>query len=217
MSGIQLTKALSRPEIRWVWQDVSQSDPLPSRYFLTTELRRWRSAGEDVQAEPYCTLSAGVMKVRAAAARPTSRITLNTSGDRGCQLAGKTPGSEGCCPPVCLLHLTAYQVIPGDTFLSYHIKSWDKDNSCRSYQSKRYILVQSGLVIQGQCCCSRNQEETPTVIEKQRPVICLNRLVCHLLPNYSTSCTHLIKQDVMTTPFLPVLPADMIFETNTCY
>lgn len=119
MSGIQLTKALSRPEIRWVWQDVSQSDPLPSRYFLTAGLGGWRSAGEDVQADPYCTFSAGVMKVRAL---PTSRITLNTSGDRGCQLAGKTPGSDGhCAPPVCLMHLTAYQVIPGETFFFYHI------------------------------------------------------------------------------------------------
>lgn len=37
-SGIQLTKALSRPEIGWVWQDVSPSDPLPSQYFLTVRV-----------------------------------------------------------------------------------------------------------------------------------------------------------------------------------
>lgn len=50
--------------------------------------------------------------------RLTSRITLNTSGDRGCQTSGKTPGSDGCSVlPICLLHLTAYQVSPGDFFL----------------------------------------------------------------------------------------------------
>lgn len=67
--------------------------------------------GECGRGCPYCTFSTGVMKVRAAAALPTSQITLNTSGDRG-----KTPGSDGrCALPVCLLRLAAYQVIPGDT------------------------------------------------------------------------------------------------------
>lgn len=117
-SGIQLTKALSRPEIGWVWQDVSPSDPLPSQYFLTVGV--W---GGDIQDDPYCTFSTGVMKVRAAEALPTSRITLNTSGDRGCQLAGKTPGSDGrCALPICLLHGSSISGDPGGNFLSYQIK-----------------------------------------------------------------------------------------------
>lgn len=63
------------------------------------------------------------MKVGAAAAWPTSQITLNTSGDGRCQLADKTLGSDArSALPICLLHGNSISGDPGGDLLSYHIK-----------------------------------------------------------------------------------------------
>lgn len=79
--------------------------------------------GQDGQAAPHCAFSTGVMKVGAAAARPISQVTTNTSIDWRCQLAGKTQGSDArCALPICLLHGNSISGDPRGYLLSYHIK-----------------------------------------------------------------------------------------------
>lgn len=127
MSGIQLTKALSRPEIWWVWQDVSPSDPLLSQYSLT-------GGGDRTDRLLLTALLAQVWwkseppQLGPPLGLPRTRLVTDVASwqAKRWEVMPAVPYPSACCME------TAYQVIPGDTYYHIILNVWATGYSCTS-------------------------------------------------------------------------------------
>lgn len=123
MSGIQLTKALSRPEIWWVWQDVSPSDPL-SQYSLTVTVAVGGGGGNRTDRPRLTVLLAQVWwkseppQLGPPLGLPRTRLVTDAASwqAKRWEVMPVVPYPSACCVE------TTYQVIPRGDLLSYHIK-----------------------------------------------------------------------------------------------
>lgn len=191
MSGIQLTKALSRPEIWWVWQDVSPSDPLLSQYSLTGG--RDRRTGRSVLLAQVWWKSEPPQLGPPLGLLWTRLVMDAASWQTNCwEVMPVVPYPSAYCME------TAYQVIPEDTY--YHIilnvcatgyslqvlqKIKDRFNRMRQngWVKANTVNLTVGVFSTSGSCLSwwgkgGQERQINSYKEKQ------NSFVCHPLPQY---------------------------------